>query len=91
MTHDSIDEVEIDVGGHLRIRPELATFPYICREAMEVSWDQEDNALYSPVPKEWTYPRWFEQSLASVAQQGCELHLKPGTKYSKRNSEKCAG
>ena len=81
MTHDNIAEVEIDEVGHLRIRPELATFPYIYREAIEVSWHQEDKVLYSPKPRDWHYGRWFEQILSAASEQGCKLSLTTDTKW----------
>ena len=81
MTHDNIVEVEIDKAGLLRVRPKFATFPYIYREAMEVSWHQQDKALCSPNPRDWAYLRWFEQILAAASEQGYRLLLTPDTKW----------
>jgi hypothetical protein len=78
---DSILEVGIDAEERLFVRPASATFPYIYREAMEVHWDAAGRRLHSPKPREWTYPRWFQQIVNAAAEQSCELRLTPSTAW----------
>ncbi len=73
MTKDGIATVAIDDLGRLCVMPLSAIFPYIYREAMEVGWDQDGKFLYSPIPREWSYGRWFQQIIAATKEQGCEL------------------
>jgi hypothetical protein len=61
------------------VTPLSATFPYIYREAMEVGWDASGKFLFSPIPKEWSYGRWFQQIIYSTKEQGCELVLSATT------------
>jgi hypothetical protein len=50
---------------------------------MEVGWDAEIGRLFSPKPREWTYPRWFRQILTAVADEcGVLLRLAPTTIWS---------
>lgn len=82
MTIDEIAEVRIDGGGKLLVRPQLGTFPYIYRAAMEVQWDADNSALYSPTPREWSYLRWFQQIVAAVAgEYGVRLVVTPQTTW----------
>jgi hypothetical protein len=63
----SIAEVFIDEQGKLCLRPEPPhDFSHVYRSAMEVHWDKTRACLYSPVPREWTYARWYEQIGAAV-------------------------
>jgi hypothetical protein len=81
MERDTIAELEIDTAGKLHVVPSTHAFPYIYREAMEVHWDPSRRSLYSPIPREWSYSRWFQQILAAAREQGCELQLAPSTKW----------
>lgn len=60
MRHDEIKEVVIDDTGSLYVVQSTATFPNIYREAMQVGWNQKENRLFSPKPREWTYLQWFQ-------------------------------
>lgn len=79
MVEDEIAAIVIDEQGRLRVIPASATFPYIYREAMEVGWDPDGSFLYSPIPKEWTYMRWYQQIIATTKEQGYELVLSAAT------------
>ncbi|WP_421935256.1 hypothetical protein [Phenylobacterium sp.] len=83
MTRDEITDVEIDGEGRLRIRPLKEDLPYIWRAAMEVYWDPASRTLYSPKPREWTYPMWFRQLVAAAADEyGVQLSLSAATRWS---------
>jgi hypothetical protein len=81
MDKDSISEIRIDDQGRLCVAPESASFPYIYREAMEVQWDVGEGFLYSPLPREWSYARWFSQILEAARMQGVELSVTEHTKW----------
>jgi hypothetical protein len=81
MTTDLIAEVGIDEQGRLYLRPCSASFPYIYREAVEVHWDPDRRHLYSPRPREWTYPQWFRHIVEAAALQSCDLRLTPATAW----------
>ena len=67
-------------GGRLLVRPKVCTFPYIYRAAMEVGWDPDNRALFSPKPREWSYLRWFQQIVAAAADEyGVRLVVTPYT------------
>lgn len=82
MTRDEITSVEIDDEGRLRVRPSKVDMPLVWRAAMEVYWDASTRTLYSPKPREWTYPMWFQQLLAAAHEYGVHLTLSPGTHWS---------
>lgn len=81
MELDTIAALEIDPAGKLHVVPSTHAFPYVYREAMEVHWDVARRSLCSPMPREWSYSRWFEQILAAARAQGCELQLTASTKW----------
>ncbi|WP_156891688.1 hypothetical protein [Nevskia ramosa] len=81
MSEDVIREVGIDNEGRLYVRPSQQRFPYIYREAMEVSWHESSGTLSAPVPREWSHARWFQQIHTAAKQQGCFLTLSPGTEW----------
>ena len=81
MDIDEIKEISIDSAGRLLIYPSTHSFPYIYREAMEVHWESAVKALHSPVPREWSYPRWFQQISAAAKEQGCTLVLSESTHW----------
>lgn len=56
-------------------------FPFIYREAMEVSWDVEGKCLYSPKPRKWSYFEWYLRILQTAKQRGCELVVKEETEW----------
>lgn len=73
MQKDTIEAVGIDEGGSLWVKPAVATFPLIYREAVEVHWNAERQRLYGPKPSEWTYVAWFRQIRNAAREQGVEL------------------
>ena len=79
MDSDQISVVELDGEGKLHIIPAKNEFHYIYREAMEVAWDIQRRSLHSPVPREWSYARWFQQIIAAAHAQGSRLQLHTGT------------
>ena len=80
MRTDTIAEVGIDDNERLYVRPSTASFDYIYRAAMEVSWDTSCRQLFSPKPREWTYVMWFVQILAAAkGEYGTQLDLTPDT------------
>lgn len=81
MEADEIKEVRIDSSNRLFVLPKSKTFPYIYREAMEVSWDCKSRALHSPVPRKWSHVMWFQQILDAAREQGCELVLTVNTHW----------
>jgi hypothetical protein len=81
MEIDEIKEVSIDSSGRLFVQPKSCSFPQIYREAMEVHWDPAVKALYSPIPREWSYPRWFQQIAAAAKEQSCILVLSADTHW----------
>jgi hypothetical protein len=78
---DIIEEIGIDEANRLYVKPSTATFPYIYREAMEVHWDGEGHFLYGAPPRKWSFVDWFNQILLAAQEQGCRLHLAPGTSW----------
>lgn len=81
MEHDEIIEIGIDSDGRLYLVPFSKQFPYIYREAKEVSWHPERKCLCSPKPKEWSYARWYKQILNAVEEQSCILSLSKTVKW----------
>lgn len=81
MEINEIKEVSLDSAGRIFVFPQSASFPYIYREAMEVTWDSAAKALHSPVPREWSYSRWFQQIVAAAKEQGCSLVLTENTHW----------
>lgn len=79
MVKDEVTSIAIDDQGRLCVTPLSASFPYIYREAMEVGWDADGKFLFSPIPKEWSYGRWFQQIISSTKEQGYELQLSAAT------------
>lgn len=48
---------------------------------MEVGWDGGGKFLFSPIPREWSYGRWFQQIMSSTKEQGYELVLSEATNW----------
>lgn len=82
MQTDTIKAVGIDEQGSLWVRPAIASFPYIYREAMGVHWDTEHLRLYSPKPTDWPYVAWFKRIRDAARAQGFELKLEQTTSWS---------
>ena len=81
MKQDHVAIVEIDSQGRLHVMPRKHEFPFVYREALEVSWDGERRSLHSPVPRDWTYTRWLEQIIAAANAQGVHLVLGQDTQW----------
>ena len=90
METDTIDALGIDDNGLLWVKPHSAKFPYIYREAMEVSWDQQRCRLYSPKPREWSYVEWFSQIRKAAQEQGVDLRLSSATEWTNIPNDLCA-
>jgi hypothetical protein len=83
MVIDEIVEVRIDADGKLLVRPQVRTFPYIYRAAMQVGWDPDNRTLFSPKPREWSYLQWFRQIVAAASDEyGVRLVITPQTAWS---------
>jgi hypothetical protein len=82
MKTDSITEIGIDDIGRLYIKPENQKFTMIWRSATEVHWDEKNNFLYSPKPREWTYLMWYKHIISVVDSEClCKLLITPDTKW----------
>jgi hypothetical protein len=81
MVNDLIIEIGINKNQQLYIRPLTQKFPMIYREAMEVNWDNIENLLYSPKPREWSYFDWFNQIIKAVKIQSCSLSFNENTTW----------
>jgi hypothetical protein len=82
MRREPIEEVRIDERNRLLLRASATTFDKIYRAATGVEWDAAALALASPVPREFSHSRWFEQIVSSVAgEYGIELTLGPDTNW----------
>jgi hypothetical protein len=69
MEYDEVVEIGIDSEERLYLVPKTKEFPFIYREAKEVSWGAERKCLYSPKPKEWSYIRWYNQIVLAAKEQ----------------------
>ena len=49
--------------------PAAGDFEMVYREAMEVYWDRDCRFLFSPTPREMTYPQWFRHIILAVEYQ----------------------
>lgn len=86
MSKDPVARVEIDDGGRLLVFPSSHKFPLIYREGVEVHWDEQLQALYSPKPREWSYGRWFRHILDTAG----TLQLTSETEWRNVSSEQKA-
>jgi hypothetical protein len=75
MNKDKIKEIGIDELERLYVAPQVETFPYVYREALEVHWDENHKYLYAPKPREWSRLDWFKQIISAAKFQGCILHI----------------
>jgi len=77
-----IEQVEIEQQGRLCVTPASGDFEMVYREAMEVYWDRDQRFLFSPIPREMTYPQWFSQIVLAVEyQNGVKLALTEHTRW----------
>src|SRR5689334_21081348 len=83
MVQHEIDEIGIDQGGKLYVRPANWSFPYVYRAAMEIGWDPVRGVLFSPRQREWSHLDWFRQILAAAADEyGVRLKIGAATAWS---------
>lgn len=71
---DEIIEIGIDSKERLFLKPKREKFPLIYRTATEVHWDEKENYLYSPKPREWNYLDWYKQ-ITSLIETECNCRL----------------
>lgn len=69
MKIENIHEIGINETGQLYLRPEQERFILIWRSATEVHWNNKENFLYSPKPREWSYLDWYKQIVSVVANE----------------------
>lgn len=82
MTTDNIKSIEIDDMGRLRISPEKECFDFIYRAAAEVHWDNKENFLFSPKPREWSYFDWYKHIVSLIKTEcNCDLLLTDNTTW----------
>jgi hypothetical protein len=78
-----ISKVRIDTAGRLRVVPASnpsQMFRFIYRAAMEVDWDEEERAFYTPVPRELSYADWCAKVITAVqSEMGVSLELEDTT------------
>ncbi|WP_139159597.1 hypothetical protein [Asticcacaulis taihuensis] len=82
-----IEAIGIDDNGSLWLKPITTKFPYIYREAMEVSWDVQHQRLCGPKPHKWSYIDWFKQIIAAAREQGTYLTFAPTTSWTNIHPE----
>ena len=63
-----VAEISIDNNGRLLIRPREAhdSFQYVYRAAAEVRWDPTKGCFACPVPRDWSYLKWFQHARGAV-------------------------
>ena len=81
MENDSILEIGINDKEGLYIKPSLAKFPYMYREAIEVHWDEKEKYLYGPKPRKWSYLDWYNQIQSGANIQSFNLLITKETKW----------
>jgi hypothetical protein len=81
MNKDKIKEIGIDELERLYVTPQVETFPFMYREAMEVHWDEKHKCLYAPKPREWSRLDWFKQIISAAKEQGCKLQITDETAW----------
>jgi hypothetical protein len=88
MKFDKIIEVGIDNKERLFIKPDKEVFTLIYRTATEVHWENKEQFLYSPKPREWTYLDWFKHILSVTETEcNCKLVLTENTKWTNISEE----
>lgn len=65
----------------MHVTPATHDFPFAYREAMDVTWEPDNRTLSSPIPREWSYGRWFQQIQAVASAQGVHLLLGSHTQW----------
>ena len=57
---DEIIEIGIDSKERLFLKPKREKFALIYRTATKIHWDESENYLHSPKPREWNYLDWYK-------------------------------
>ncbi|WP_157781168.1 hypothetical protein [Hymenobacter sedentarius] len=90
MKTDAIKEIGIDADGRLIIKPATVRFLHIWRSGAEVQWDDKQQALFSPKPREWSYLDWYRH-IIEVAKDGdgggVVLQITPSTEWNNVSDE----
>ena len=81
MNKDKIKEIGIDQLERLYVTPQVESFPFIYREAMEINWDEKRKCLFAPKPREWSRLDWFKQIISAASEQGCIMEISEETKW----------
>lgn len=85
---DEIIEIGIDNNERLFIRPKSERFTLVYRTATEVHWDEKEQFLYSPKPRECTYYDWFKHILTVADKEyNCKLFLTHRTDWTNIEDE----
>ena len=87
MKRDRIYAIGIDDSKRLWVAPAEQQFPYIYREAMEISWDTKEKRLVAPHRPEWPYTKWFDQIISAAREQGTELYIDGATNWQNIDDE----
>ncbi len=80
----SIVEIGVDEQQGIYVVPDAVSFPYIYREAMEISWDQARQRLHGPKPerlKQASMDFWLEQIMHAAIEQHYMLVLTTKTNW----------
>ena len=76
MKEDSIICIEIDHEGKLHLITKKEVFPMIYRLAKGIGWNSKKHSLFSNIPLEWTYEKWYKHICNIVKINGnCSLSL----------------
>ena len=82
MTTDNISAIGINEAGQLFIKPEKESFVLIWRSAAEVHWNDKEEYLFSPKPREWSYLDWYKHIIGVVKDEyGCKLIMTSNTNW----------
>lgn len=77
-----VAEVRVDERRRLCVMPSHGDYPDVRRAALEVRWDPAGRFFYSPAPRDWSYPRWFDQIATAVRREyGTRLTLTEHTRW----------
>ena len=88
MKVDEIIEIGIDELERLYLKPKNETFTLIYRTATEVHWDNQNQFLYTPKPKDWSYLDWYKHIIKVTKEECyCDLILNEKTIFKNINSE----
>jgi hypothetical protein len=66
MRKEIISKIIIGSDRRLMIFPQKENFQYIYRTASGVDWNNDKKYLFSEIPGEWNYIKWFNHILSNV-------------------------